>query len=317
MKSFEVNVFENNQIINKSIRKMDYNDQSVGVCYCCMFFTYKHYIYLMMITNGIQGLLLMLIGIFGLLEQFELLVFQRTITLSMLSIGCLVVFGLILQLTFFIRQSVIYIGKIMVIINVLTSLFDLSSGIILLLSCFMELSFIEFNDAQKSFSSTKRTILLIISIIITVISLYGFWMTYLQYQTIIPLQEQLEKETKVVPVISLRQAVAKKFTKNCMGELTPNNGKMNRPTRVDSIQDQSQPLQRIQFKAKNQEELNEVNSNHRSEKLIKFTDNLTPYNECYTSSTNTIRQPQQTDDIHSLRKQRTPRFTYNKQQQQG
>ncbi|CAD8052096.1 unnamed protein product [Paramecium sonneborni] len=296
---------------------MDYNDQSVGICYCCMFFTYKHYIYLMMTTNAIQGLLLMTIGIFGLLEQFELLVFQRPIALGLLSLGSLVVFGLLLQLIFFIRHSVLYIGRIMVIVNILTSLFDLSSGIILLLSCFIELSFIEFNDTQQSFSSTKRTILQIISIIIIVISLYGFWMTYLQYQTIVPLQEQLEKETKVVPVISLRQAVARKFTKNFIGELTPNNGKMNRPTRGDSTSDQSQQLQKIQLKAQNQEELNEPYSNQRSEKLIKVTDNMTPYSEYYTSQTNTIRQPQLTDDIQALRKQRTPRSTYNKQQQEG
>ncbi|CAD8136704.1 unnamed protein product [Paramecium pentaurelia] len=296
---------------------MDYNDQSVGVCYCCMFFTYKHYIYLMMTTNAIQGFILIAIGIFGLLEQFELLVFQRPIALSLLSLGSLVVIGLILQLIFFVRHSVLYIGKIMVGVNVLTSLFDLSSGIILLLSCFMELTFIEFNETQQSFSSTKRTILLIISIIIIVISLYGFWMTYLQYQTIEPLQEQLEKETKVVPVISLRQAVARKFSKNFIGELTPNNGKMNRQTRGDSTSDQSQPLQIIQSKQQNQEEFHEPYSNQRSEKLIKVSENLTPYNDYYTSSTNTIRLPQQTDDIQTLRKQRTPRSTFSKQQQEG
>ncbi|CAK55839.1 unnamed protein product (macronuclear) [Paramecium tetraurelia] len=296
---------------------MDYNDQSVGVCYCCMFFTYKHYIYLMMTTNAIQGLVLIAIGIFGLLEQFELLVFQRPIALSLLKLGSLVVFGLILQFIFFIRHSVYYIGKIMVIVNVLTSLFDLSSGIILLLSCFIELTFIEFNETQQSFSSTKRTILLLISIIIIVISLYGFWMTYLQYQTIEPLQEQLEKETRVVPVISLRQAVAKKFSKNFIGDLTPNNGKMNRQTRGDSSSEQSQPFQRIQSKQQNQEELNEPSSNQRSEKLIKVPENMTPYNDYYTTSNNTIRLPQQTDDIQTLRKSRTPKSNYGKQQQQG
>ncbi|CAD8049913.1 unnamed protein product [Paramecium primaurelia] len=298
---------------------MDYNDQSVGVCYCCMFFRYKQFIYLMMTTNAIQGLLLMIIGIFGLLEQIQILAFTKPIALIFLCIGSLVVSGLILQLIFFVRHTILYIGKIMVIVNVLTSLFDLSSGIILLLSCFMKLNFIEFNDIQQSFSSTQRTILLIISIIIIVVSLYGFWMTYLQYQTIVPLQEQLDRETKVVPVISLRQAVAKKFTKNFIGELTPNNNnnvKLNRPTRGDSTSEQSQPLQRIYQKQQNQEEQYDTYPNQKSDKLIKVSDNLTPYNEYYTPSTNTIRHPKQIDDQQVLRKQRTPRNTYNKKQQE-
>ena len=55
-------------------------------------------------------------------------------------------------------------GRFMVIVNILTSLFDLFSGVILLLSCFMKLTFIEFNESQQTFSSTRRTIILIISI---------------------------------------------------------------------------------------------------------------------------------------------------------
>ncbi|CAD8141987.1 unnamed protein product [Paramecium octaurelia] len=300
------------------LEKMDYNDESVGLCYCCVFFRYKQYTYLMMITNAIQGIILMGIGILGLLEEVQLLVFSTPITLSFLCLGSLVVFGLILQLIFLMRNSVLYVGRMMVVVNFLTSLFDLSSGIILLLSCFMELNFIEFNDIQQSFSASQRTILLIISILIIVVSLYGFWMTFLQYQTIIPLQEQLQKEFKVVPVISLRQAVARKLSKNFIGELTPNdNGKVNRQARGDSTSEQSQPLQRMQSKQFKQIEQNEPYANQRSEKLIKVSDNLAPYNEFYTISTNTMRHPQQTDELQTLRRQKTPRATYIKQQQES
>lgn len=89
------------------------------------------------------------------------------------------ILGILTQLFFFLRHSVIFMGRFMVIVNLLTSLFDLFSGVILLLSCFIELSFIEFNESQLNFSSTRRTIILIISIGIIIISLYGFWMTYL------------------------------------------------------------------------------------------------------------------------------------------
>ncbi|CAK90733.1 unnamed protein product (macronuclear) [Paramecium tetraurelia] len=297
---------------------MDYNDQSVGLCYFCVFFRYKQYTYLMMITNAIQGIVLMGIGILGLLEEVQLLVFSTPITLSFICLGSLVVFGLILQLIFLMRNSVLYIGRMMVVVNILTSLFDLSSGIILILSCFMKLTFIEFNDTQQSFSETQRTILLIISILIIIVSLYGFWMTFLQYQTIIPLQEQLQQEFQVVPVISLRQAVARKLSKNFIGELTPNgNGRMNRLARGDSTLEQSQPLQRMQSKQFMQIEQNEPYANQRSEKLIKVNDNLAPYNEFYTISSNTMRHPQQTDELQTLRKQKTPRATQIKQQQES
>ena len=41
----------------------------------------------MMSTNTIQGVVLLVIGIFGLMEQFELLMFERIITFIFLGLG--------------------------------------------------------------------------------------------------------------------------------------------------------------------------------------------------------------------------------------
>ncbi|CAD8046262.1 unnamed protein product [Paramecium primaurelia] len=293
---------------------MDFKDQSVGICYCCIFLTFKHYFYLMMITNAIQGLILMIIGFLGVLNLIELFNFSLPITITLLSLGSFLILGLIAEIFFFFRHSVIKIGRFMVVLNILTSLFDLILGVILLLICFFGVVLIELNDTQLYFSQKRRDILKVISIVIIFISFFGFWMTYLQYQLLLPLHEQIQQDIKIVPVVSLRQAVTRKFSKNFIAELTPNNKQQKRIARADTISEQSQPLQSIQLKSQKNDEMPELYLNQKSEKLIKIPDSVSPYNEYFAPSTNTIRYSNQIEDIQNLRKQRTPRSTYLKQQ---
>ncbi|CAD8051034.1 unnamed protein product [Paramecium sonneborni] len=293
---------------------MDFKDQSVGICYCCLFLTFKHYFYLMMVTNTIQGLILLGIGFLGILNLYELFNFPVPISITFLSLGSFLILGLIVEIFFFFRHSVIKVGRFMVVLNILTSLFDLILGVIMLLIGFLDIVFIDLNDSQLQFSQIRRNILKVISIGIIIISFLGFWMTYLQYQILIPLQEQIEQEIKIVPVVSLRQAISRKFSKNFIGELTPNNKKQMRMVRTDSISEQSQPLQSIQLKQQKGDEMPELYLNQKSEKLIKIPESVSPYNEFFAPTTNTIRYSNQIEDFQSLRKQRTPRSTYIKQQ---
>lgn len=124
---------------------MDYGTDSVAICYCFLFFSYKTYLFLMVASNTIQAICLITIGLLSLLEYDYRLNFTLPISLSLIILGMILLFNLlggfslILQVfqTFsIVRSSVLIVGRISVVINVLTSLLDLAAGLFLLISCF-------------------------------------------------------------------------------------------------------------------------------------------------------------------------------------
>jgi len=68
---------------------MDYSTESVGICFCFLFFPYKAYLFILVLTNTIQAMTFTIIGILSLLEFDELILFGTPVSFGLIGLGTL------------------------------------------------------------------------------------------------------------------------------------------------------------------------------------------------------------------------------------
>lgn len=66
---------------------MDFSTESVGICFCFLFFPYKVYLFILVVTNAIQAISFTVLGILSLLEFDQLILFGTPVSLGLIGLG--------------------------------------------------------------------------------------------------------------------------------------------------------------------------------------------------------------------------------------
>lgn len=66
---------------------MDFSTESVGICFCFLFFPYKAYLSILVVTNTIQALSFTILGILSLLEFDQLILLGTPVSFGLIGLG--------------------------------------------------------------------------------------------------------------------------------------------------------------------------------------------------------------------------------------